>query len=166
MTFVDLPGLIEIFKGMWPSVWGIFKVFFPIIVFILVFEIIIIFLQRLFSGGFRKRGSRRNYNQHNSQKLEIFNDYKEPRKESIYIDDNGYERFKDSNKLVHRWVAEKKLGRQLDPEEVVHHKNRNKLDNHPSNLWVFPNQEEHDRTHEEDGDFDNNFDDDFYDDED
>ncbi len=73
---------------------------------------------------------------------------------STYIDDNGYRRFSDSNKLVSRWVAEKKLRRELDDEEVVHHKNRDKRDNNPKNLWVFGNQDEHDSVHEEDGDFD------------
>ena len=36
-----------------------------------------------------------------------------------YIDENGYARFKDSNKLVSRWVAERKLGRELRNGEVV-----------------------------------------------
>ncbi|HSV95641.1 MAG TPA: hypothetical protein VLM75_01775 [Spirochaetota bacterium] len=44
----------------------------------------------------------------------------------IYEDDNGYYRFNDSDKPVHRWAAEKKLGRALRRGEVVHHKNRNK----------------------------------------
>ncbi len=30
-----------------------------------------------------------------------------------YLDKRGYKRFKDSNTSVHRWVAEKKLGRKL-----------------------------------------------------
>jgi hypothetical protein len=64
-----------------------------------------------------------------------------------YLDENGYLRFKDSDILVHRYVAEKKLGRPLHQDEVVHHKNRDKLDNSPENLWVFANQEEHDRVH-------------------
>lgn len=64
-----------------------------------------------------------------------------------YTDENGYLRFKDSDMLVHRYVAEKKLGRSLQPSEVVHHKNRDKTDNSPDNLWVFPSQEEHDRVH-------------------
>ena len=31
----------------------------------------------------------------------------------VYLDENGYYRFKDSDKLVHRWAAEIKLGRRL-----------------------------------------------------
>jgi hypothetical protein len=64
-----------------------------------------------------------------------------------YIDKNGYRRFSDSNKLVHRYVVEKKIGRKLRQEEIVHHKNRNKLDNSPENLEVFANQEEHEKHH-------------------
>ena len=62
-------------------------------------------------------------------------------------DDKGYLRFKDSNIPVHRWAAEKKIGRKLRPGEVVHHKNRVKTDNSPDNLHVFANQKEHDRIH-------------------
>lgn len=64
-----------------------------------------------------------------------------------YIDRNGYRRFTNSKKLVHRYVAEKKLGRKLRKGEVVHHKDRDKLNNSSFNLWVFANQEEHDRIH-------------------
>jgi hypothetical protein len=64
-----------------------------------------------------------------------------------YIDENGYRRFSDSNKLVHRYVVEKKIGRKLRQGEIVHHKNRNKLDNSPENLEVFANQEEHEKHH-------------------
>ena len=67
-----------------------------------------------------------------------------------YKDENGYLRFKDSDIPVHRWVAEKKLGRELRLGEVVHHKDRDKLNNDPDNLWVFSSQEEHDMVHEED----------------
>lgn len=64
-----------------------------------------------------------------------------------YIDTKGYARFSDSHKFVHRWMAEKKLGRKLKPCEVVHHINRDKLDNHPDNLYVCRNQWHHDLIH-------------------
>ena len=47
----------------------------------------------------------------------------------------------------HILVAERKIGRQLTGTEVVHHIDRNKLNNSPENLMVFPNQSEHDRFH-------------------
>jgi hypothetical protein len=68
-----------------------------------------------------------------------------------YIDQNGYRRFIDTDKPVHRYIAEKKIGRKLRPGEVVHHINRNKLDNSPNNLQIFTSQEEHDRVHKESG---------------
>jgi hypothetical protein len=59
--------------------------------------------------------------------------------DSSYIDDRGYARFCNSGKLVHQLVAERKLGRKLKPWEVVHHRNRNKLDNRPINIYVTRN---------------------------
>lgn len=54
-----------------------------------------------------------------------------------YVDSNGYRRFSDSNRLVHRWVAEKRLGRYLMQGEEVHHKDRNRTNNNPSNLKTY-----------------------------
>ncbi len=70
-----------------------------------------------------------------------------PKIRKTYIDERGYTRFKDSHKLVHRWVAEKKLGRKLMSNEVVHHKNRNKLDNRPENLVIYSSQFNHHMRH-------------------
>jgi hypothetical protein len=67
-----------------------------------------------------------------------------------FKDSKGYRRFSDSGKSVHRWSAEKRIGRPLRNGEVVHHINRNKSDNRPSNLWVFKNQKAHDKTHRRD----------------
>jgi len=67
-----------------------------------------------------------------------------------YIDSNGYRRFSDSDIAVHKWIAERKLGRRLKRGEVVHHIDRDKLNNHPLNLWVFPNQYAHNMIHRKD----------------
>lgn len=45
--------------------------------------------------------------------------------------------------LEHRLVMEHILGRYLLPTEVVHHKDRNKLNNSPDNLELFSSNAEH-----------------------
>lgn len=52
---------------------------------------------------------------------------------------SGYQTFKDSDgkiRSVHKRVAEKKMGGPVRKGYEVHHKNRNKNDNRPSNLTV------------------------------
>ena len=49
--------------------------------------------------------------------------------------------------LQHRLVAEDKLGRHLLPEEVVHHIDGNKANNHPDNIEVFAGPGEHSKHH-------------------
>ena len=49
--------------------------------------------------------------------------------------------------LMHRLVAEEKLGRFLKPEEVVHHIDFNKTNNDPDNLIVFKTNDDHSRFH-------------------
>ena len=62
-----------------------------------------------------------------------------------YIDDNGYRRFSDSHRLVHRWVV-KQSGQRLTVYHHVHHRDHNKLNNDISNLQVVT-PEEHERIH-------------------
>lgn len=49
--------------------------------------------------------------------------------------------------MEHRLVMEKKLGRYLTPEEVVHHMDGDKLNNDESNLELFANRGEHLKAH-------------------
>ena len=72
------------------------------------------------------------------------------RRPSLYKDKKGYLKYSDSGKPRHRAVMEKLFGHSLNKGSVVHHKNRDKTDNRPSNLWVFKNQKAHDRAHRRD----------------
>jgi hypothetical protein len=63
-----------------------------------------------------------------------------------YIDEKGYRRFKDSGKLVHRWVAENKVGGEIYEGRVVHHRDGDKLNNDPRNLHVM-SRSDHSRHH-------------------
>jgi len=68
----------------------------------------------------------------------------------FFKDKKGYKHFADSGTPVHRYVAERKLGRKLERGEVVHHKNRNKTDNRRINLWVSKSHKVHDAVHRRD----------------
>jgi hypothetical protein len=58
------------------------------------------------------------------------------------LDPRGYRVITVDGKryLEHRWVMEQQLGRLLEADEEVHHKNRIRHDNDPSNLelWATP----------------------------
>jgi len=66
-----------------------------------------------------------------------------------YIAHDGYKRYSDSDKLVHRHIAQTYVvKRKLRDDEVVHHINGNKLDNSSKNLEVMTwreHKELHDR---------------------
>ena len=70
----------------------------------------------------------------------------------LYIDGNGYLmncEDRSNRYWVHRKVMETKLGRPLQPGEVVHHIDKNKRNNDPSNLTVM-SRSEHIKIHKED----------------
>ncbi len=52
-----------------------------------------------------------------------------------------------NNPMWYRQVAEKKIGRPLEEDEVVHHEDENRHNNDPSNLRVFASQGDHLRYH-------------------
>lgn len=56
-----------------------------------------------------------------------------------------YKRARVDGRLTyeHRVVAERKLGRPLQPGEVVDHENGDKQDNSPENVQIFPSQAHH-----------------------
>lgn len=58
-----------------------------------------------------------------------------------------YKRTPDAIGLIHREVATKKLGRPLTKDEVVHHIDEIKHNNHPDNLLVFQSLADHARFH-------------------
>ncbi len=69
-----------------------------------------------------------------------------------YIDENGYKRYKDNEKLVHRQIAYKiyrnsrgKYSQRFGSYDI-HHIDRNKLNNRPSNLKILT-REEHKAEH-------------------
>ena len=65
-----------------------------------------------------------------------------------YIIDKSHPRANaDGAVYVHMIAAEQKLGRYLLPEETVHHRDLNKLNNDPSNLMIFASNGDHSRFH-------------------
>jgi hypothetical protein len=61
----------------------------------------------------------------------------------IYNPDHPHVRKHVPYVLEHRLVMEKVVGRLLNPKEVVHHKDGNKLNNSPQNLQLFGSNGKH-----------------------
>jgi hypothetical protein len=96
------------------------------------------------------------------QRIESVNKNVGINRDNSYIDSNGYLRWNDSNRLCHRDVAFEHLYKRktIDletgevagkfnksfSEYVVHHKNKDKHDNDPSNLEIL-DEEQHGEVH-------------------
>jgi len=52
-----------------------------------------------------------------------------------------------NGKYVHRVIMEQMIGRPLNPRERVHHIDMDRFNNDPSNLYLYPNESEHQKGH-------------------
>lgn|SRR5699024_1204160 len=78
------------------------------------------------------------------EKLGLKKKSKEP-----FIQSSYWQRFEDGKRIwIHREVASKKLGRELNLSEPVHHVDGDKLNNLPDNLYVCKNKKEHGKVHD------------------
>src|SRR5947208_1901110 len=89
-------------------------------------------------GRPRKRGAKRFCSSQCYGKWLEGRDGKESNRwrDARWLTPNGYVYMtvRGQNKLEHRVIVERILGRPLRPGEVVHHRNGIKSDNHPDNL--------------------------------
>lgn len=62
-----------------------------------------------------------------------------------YVDQHGYVMVRDGKRWrkEHRVVMERRLGRPLRRDELVHHRNLDKTDNRPENLRVYRSHAKH-----------------------
>lgn len=63
------------------------------------------------------------------------------------VTDNSHTRGHEGHVFVHILLAERLLDRPLTKEEIVHHKNKDKLDNRFENIYIFNNKASHARFH-------------------
>ncbi len=79
------------------------------------------------------------------------------RNHRVFLDENDYLRFRDGGltikwngrvvkpyELVHRVMAEARFRRRILPNEDVHHKDGNKMNNNPENLVIIDHEKHFD----------------------
>ena len=73
--------------------------------------------------------------------------------DALYFDtrerptNKGYYRIGKTGQHEHRKVYEDYYGIKLGSEQVIHHINFDKTDNHIENLWLYNSRAEHNRAH-------------------
>lgn len=72
--------------------------------------------------------------------------YKALSKKEKYINERGYVVLVAHNELEHRYIAKQLLGRNLKPNEIVHHINGKRADNNVFNLCLM-DREKHEHFH-------------------
>ena len=74
----------------------------------------------------------------------FYYDKKNPKFKEMELDENRYPFWKDSKEPLHKYIIEKKLGRKLKGNEVVHHVDGDKLNFNQDNLIVL-SREDHEK---------------------
>lgn len=89
-----------------------------------------------------------NFLLHKSEnKIEIFPETQFEFAQYLATYDKTHPRNKEGVVFIHILLAEQLLDRKLNPLEIVHHKNENKLDNRFTNYWIFDNKASHAKYH-------------------
>lgn len=90
--------------------------------------------QRFYPGHYKTRKDRRQVGQ---RYLDLTSGYVK-----LYLPDHPNVH-KSGHYGEHQYVMEQMLGRLLEPDEEVHHKDRNRQNNDPANLQLFSSSREH-----------------------